>query len=283
MKRLLLVLGCCCLLLTVCQAQKKTSTAEFLPKGRFFKSLYLDPLEAQTYGSMALFWQGDERQNLIYGPFAFGFYRSIVRWPTDTGGLEFGLDLGSYTQFEFTQNNGESFRHLLNSDFKISLLVSYLYGDWAFRLRSYHISSHWGDDFIIKNNITEFTENPVNYEQTDFTVAWQKRDFRPYAGVGMVIRPKTVRRRFSAQAGSYFSKSLNLADNIRWVGGADFKIMAQNDFHTNSKLATGAEFGKRWKNPVRILLEYYTGHLPYSVFEYRYVQWVGIGLYMDPI
>ncbi|MCK4579517.1 MAG: hypothetical protein KAU50_12065 [Candidatus Marinimicrobia bacterium] len=49
----------------------------------------------------------------------------------------------------------------------------------------------------------------------------------------------------------------------------------------NIKLVLDLEVSRSRANPLRIILEYYNGHLPYSTLEHQQVRLIGMGLYFN--
>jgi hypothetical protein len=263
---------------------------DLLPKGHLFEPILLDPIEAQSY---AAFGRGLNHSFInagLYVPFAVGFQKGIVRWQnTRNKAREVSLDVAAFTQFEifYSHPDQKVRRHMLNSDYKVSLnYQGQVNEEQSFRLRFFHISSHLGDDYLLKNNYTSFFRNPVNYEQADFTYAWQKTHWRYYGGVGLGIRPRFTagqeRKRLAFQGGVLFKKPVRGKQNVKWVAGADVRLLQQTDFVPGIKVGFGAQVGDESRNPISFLFEYYAGHLPYSKFEDQYVHWLAAGFYFNP-
>ena len=256
---------------------------EFLPKGHLFDPILLDPLEAQTYGSVlpAYYTDGKKYKGSIV-PFAFGFAKPFYRRTTAPGRAEeVVLDLASFTQFEvfYSQDKGKQLRRIVNNDYKVSISYNLRRGENNYRIRVYHISSHLGDDYIFRNSITAPTPNSVNYEQLDFTYSRTVADWRLYGGLGAVLRKKEERDLLSAQLGAFYKKpSEHLA---RLVGGVDMKFWQQTDFRPGIHGGIGLEVG-RTQNNLTFLLEGYSGFRPYSQYEQQQTSWIGVGVYLNP-
>ena len=263
-------------------SQEELPPISFLPADRLFQPIIFDPTESQAYGTMAAYWEGGEYTDNVYLPFGMGFYKGFLRWNNDSPS-EIGFDFSAHTQFIWTSNDGKSERNLLNSDFKVSVMWNKRINDQhTYRLRFYHVSSHLGDDYIIRNGITAFFPNPNNYEQLDFTWSYQKNAIRWYAGLGLVVRPETIRKRFSSQFGSQIEKPLHTKWPLGITAGLDVKILEQSGFNPGIKTAFGLRIGRPDKKPLRIVAEFYRGNLPYSPYEFKRVQWLGAGLYFSP-
>ncbi|GAB3892161.1 DUF1207 domain-containing protein [Spirosoma agri] len=256
---------------------------EFLPKGHLFEPILLDPLEAQTYGSVlpAYYTDGEKYKGSIV-PFAFGFAKAFYRRTPEPGrSSEWVLDLASFTQFEAYHDNklNKARRQIMNNDYKISIIYNVRRGANNYRFRVYHISSHLGDDYIYRNNITAPTPNSVNYEQLDATYSRNVNNWRLYGGAGIVLRKSEERKLLSAQLGAFYKKPSDKA--ARLVGGADIKFWQQTGFRPGIHAGIGIELG-RTQNNLTFLLEGYSGFRPYSQYENQQVNWVGIGLYLNP-
>lgn len=256
---------------------------EFLPKGHLFDPILLDPLEAQTYGSLLPVYNTEgKRYKGSIVPFAFGFAKPLYRRTTEPGrSQEWVLDLASFTQFEAyhdaTANKAR--RRIVNTDYKVSIIYNVRRGFNAYRFRVYHLSSHLGDDYIYRNNITAPTPNSVNYELLDVTYSRLVQSWRLYGGIGFVLRKAEERKLLSAQLGVYYKKPSDRA--ARLVGGLDVKFWQQTDFRPGIHGGIGVEVG-RTQNNLTFLLEGYSGFRPYSQFENEQTSWIGLGLYLNP-
>ena len=191
------------------------------------------------------------------------------------------LDLASFTQFEAYRDVVQNIarRRIINNDYKISIIYNVQRGAGTYRFRVYHLSSHLGDDYIFRNQITVPTTNSVNYELLDVTYSRMVQNWRLYGGVGFVLRKAEERKLLSAQLGAYYKKPSERA--TRLVGGVDVKFWQQTDFRPGIHGGIGVELG-RTQNNLTFLLEGYSGFRPYSQFENQQTSWIGVGLYLNP-
>ena len=256
---------------------------EFLPKGHLFEPILLDPLEAQTYGSVLPgYWTEGKKYVGSIVPFAFGFAKPFYRRTTDAGRAEeWVLDLASFTQFEAYHDDklNKARRQIMNNDYKISIIYNIRRGINNYRIRVYHLSSHLGDDYIYRNQITAPSPNAVNYELLDFTYSRTVNNWRLYGGAGVVLRKTEERKPISAQLGAFYKKPS--AKAARLVGGVDVKFWQQTDFRPGIHGGIGIELG-RTQNNLTFLVEGYSGFRPYSQFEDQQTSWIGVGLYLNP-
>jgi len=243
----------------------------------------LDPIAAQTNGSLNAYWEDGRQKDIVWATFAFGFQRPLIKWKYASGRvLELGMEVASFTQFEFRWVDGRSQRNILNTDFKVGMPLIYHKKNWTYRLRLLHVSSHWGDDYMIRNHIDHYIPNAVNYEQLDITASYTKAFYRVYGGVGLVVRPETIRKRWDFEAGFFISKKIAGSQGMALIGGMDIKAYQQNNFNPGINMGVGLRMANRDKHPFKLILQYYHGNLPFGVYETRHVQWLGLGLYMNP-
>ncbi len=256
---------------------------EFLPKGHLFEPILLDPLEAQTYGSVfPAYWTEGEKYKGSIVPFAFGFAKPFYRHTSAPDRAEeWVLDLASFTQFEAYHDAvaNKARRRIMNTDYKISIIYNIRRGENNYRIRVYHLSSHLGDDYIFRNQITAPSPNAVNYELLDFTYSRTVNNWRLYGGAGVVLRKTEERKPLSAQFGTFYKKPSTRA--TRLVGGVDVKFWQQTNFRPGIHGGIGFELG-RTQNNLTFLLEGYSGFRPYSQYEDQQTAWIGLGLYLNP-
>ncbi|SDM79769.1 DUF1207 domain-containing protein [Siphonobacter aquaeclarae] len=257
--------------------------AEFLPKGHLFEPIVLDPLEAKTSGSIVRRSQEGVSQDGVFAPFSIGFQKGFVRWSRDEQhASELALDVVANTQFEMFHDSKENRfrRYLFNVDYRVGLLYNLKRGANSWRFRIYHLSSHLGDDYLIRQNLNYFIPNAVNYEQVDALYSHQGRAVRLYGGVGLGLRPSSERKRLYVQTGFVWKQPNR--QKARWWGGVDARMIEETEFHPGVSAAFGIELGETDRNPISLALQFFHGPLPYSVFERKINTWAGIGFYLNP-
>jgi len=256
---------------------------EFLPKDHLFAPILLDPLQSQTYGSvLPVFVSNGERYKGSIVPFAFGVQKPFFRRQTGTNrASEWALDLASFTQFEVYQDEklNKQRRQLFNTDYRVGISYHLRRGPGTWRFRAYHLSSHLGDDYIIRNQLNFRLPNAVNYELVDATYSRQVRDFRVYGGLGIGLRISEERKPVNAQAGFWYKKPTTKTAQL--VGGLDLKLWQQTNFRPGIKAGIGITAGRGPGN-LTFLLETYSGFRPYSIYETDKVFWLGFGVYLQP-
>lgn len=246
--------------------------------------IFVDPTEIQMSGSI----NGVLTSNILekqYLPFTVGVDQSIFsKQLSNEKAWEVVGEMGVFTQFEWKEVEGIQQRNLINVDYKIAFsFIKKINQKSTYRIRGFHVSSHLGDDYIIRNEIKSYTVNKVNYEQLEFAYFHNLgiNNARIVAGIGSVIRPYAKRLPFSYILGM---ENLSIPSDNKWglTGGWIIKGFQETDFNLNFKGAIGVGYKSDSKEElIRLVLEYYTGHLPYSQFEKSKIQWLGLGLYFN--
>jgi hypothetical protein len=312
--RAALLTGVLCLLSLLARSQSATDTTayprrEWFPRNHLYEPIILDPLEAQVYGSALphfsttgerivgrdlntganIFDKRDvELSQGTFVPFAFGFHKPFYRVTTAPGQAhEWGLDVASYTQFQvfsdtsaLAKNPGKLTYKIINTDYRLAFWYNLRRGRNSYRVRIYHLSSHLGDDYMVRYQLNYYTPNAVNYELLDFSAS---RDLpiglRVYGNVGVALRGQQERDRFNVQFGAYYRQPG--LKKQRLVGGFDAKFWQQTNFRPGIHAGIGYELGRSAQN-LTALLDLYYGYRPYGQYEYQTISWAGIGLYFNP-
>lgn len=262
------------------QAQEQAHfTATWLPKENLFETVIWDPLSGQTGGSLNAFWDEGAFAEKVYATFIFGMQRSFYKREYASGlKWDIGLDFGIFTQFEFKKNR----KNLLNTDFRMGIPITLMKDSWALRLNLFHLSSHFGDDYIFRNDIEDYTPASLTYEQVDLSFYHYRGTSRYYAGIGIVLRSNADRKLLSFHAGFDGRKVINQAKTISLIWGAHLNLDEQTDYKIGIKPGIGFQFGREDQKPLKLILEFYTGPALYGAYEFKSITQFGLGLYYSP-
>ena len=270
-------------LLTDAFPQEAAKKADWLPAGNLFPSLQFDFHEAQTTGALYASWSDDDWADESFANFSAGFRRNLVRLNHLRGRQsEIGLELCIYTQFVFERKEEAFLMNFFNVDFKVGAFYQYrLNKSWSFRARLYHLSTHLGDDYIIANSIDTFPDNRRVYEMVDLSAAWEKGPWMVYGNFGCIVHATYERSPLALQAGAEWSPRMKKNNWVSWLAGMDVRCEQQGNFRPCIHTGAGVVLGRPDRHPVTVMIDYYNGWLPFSLFDEVAVQWVGASMYFD--
>ena len=163
---------------------------------------------------------------------------------------------------------------MLNIDYKASSIFALSRQRHKFRLQVFHISSHLGDDFIIRNQYFEYNNKSVNYEQVDLTYLYSFDRLEIYIGLGEVFNRNAFRDRFMIQSG--FQSYFPLSDKIIFSFGTDIKKYEENDFVPDIHYGFGLTIGEADQFQFNLMVDGYFGRLPYSTLDWGKMRWLGL-------
>ncbi|MCF7825083.1 MAG: DUF1207 domain-containing protein [Candidatus Marinimicrobia bacterium] len=255
----------------------------WLPQGSFFPTRYLDPAACQQGISLFSYEVAGESQQLMYVPISLSLRQQFIRSElAGTRRWELGMEFSIFSQFSIVDAGEAYMGGLQNADYRISSIFHYQHNPHTlYRVSLFHQSSHLGDDYIIRNFIVSPTLRTQNYEQLDFTLLKRISGWNLYGTAGYNVSPNTVRKRLMLQCGGMWSHQLANHPGLAFLAGLDMKIYEHNVFIPNTRIAAGIEFARTTSTPVKLLLSYYQGHLPYSTLEYQKVRLMGLSLLFD--
>lgn len=244
-----------------------------------FRPFIADPRQV----TLGVGWRFDDEvlgKNLIpvsYGD-TFPIFRWIDIWPL-RGDLQFEIEGALWAIFDPLHESSP----LIDADYYVGFPLTYLFGDWALRLRGYHISTHIGDEYLLDH--PHFDRRNPSIEAFDFYFSNQfSKDIRLYGGIGyFACQDESFRvGPFYCQAGAevrFFQ--LGYRDYCNRLFGVpffamDFYYQTYFKHHVNSNFAIGYEWGKvsGLRRKFRIFLEYHDGYSTegqFCIFPDRYL------------
>lgn len=259
----------------------QSGSLEWFPDSPLFPLLEYDLLECQAYSGIFVLEAEQKTEPSSYIPVNLGLLKPLFQWGRKEWKMGAALGAASYTQFEIERYDERTLRGgLLNSDFKASGFLYAQKGRSHFRFQVFHISSHLGDDYMIRNQDFSRNDKSVSYEQIDLIYLHQLENLGLYLGLGEVFSPHAFRKRFMIEGG--FQGSLALGAQHQLVYGSDLKIYAENDYEPDIHAGLGILFKANSKAHLRINLDGFYGELPYSTLDYGKVFWGGLSCRITP-
>lgn len=255
------------------------STLVFFPETRIYPVVFLDPLECQIMGG-SYFLFSPENNTSLYSTVNMGFNKPVFGKKGEKISWELNFGTAIFSQFDLIkENDGTYLAGLMNNDFKLSGDLSLRLRNNLLRLRTFHISSHLGDDYLQRHNDTLTNDKTVNYEQVDLTYMRMYGNNYWYAGTGYIYTINVFRERFSLQGGGVIN--FRKAKPVSYFSGLDVKSLAENDFYPDIRTASGISINRKSEPLLRIWAEYYSGRLPYSTIDYGRVNWFGMAMVLN--
>ena len=237
--------------------------------------LEYDLLEVQPYAGIFILQAKNVDYEGAYIPVNLGFRKSFIQWEMLSMRFDLALGAASYTQFEIIRFDSNTLRGgLINTDFKASGFLFATKGNHSFRIQLFHISSHLGDDHILRNQDFELNNKTVNYEQIDFTYLYTLKQADLYVGIGQVITPNSFRKRFMVALG--FQGSYPIKPKLDLTLGSDMKLYDENDFIPDIHSGIGITFKQRDQHQLNLSVDTYYGSLPYSTLDFSQIFWIGL-------
>lgn len=246
----------------------------WFPDSTFFSSLNYDLLENNFYTGVLILEAQSIEYNGAFIPVNIGLQKTFLEWSKNNVKLQFALGAASYTQFEIIKYDSETLRGgLLNNDYKASGYLSALIGGQKLRMQLFHISSHLGDDYMLRNEHFELNDKTVNYEQLDLVYQNTFKNNEVYGGFGYVVSPNAFRKRGMMQFGFQAQKAINSFLSVAY--GTDIKLYEEHDWSPNIHTCLGVNIIKEVPQ-FNISIDTYYGKIPYSTLKMGTVIWYGI-------
>ncbi len=257
-------------------SSKRDSSVLFFSGNRLYPIVFLDPLECQVNGgSYFLFREGSNGS--LYSHTNFGITRPVITKYGDLFSWEMNFGAGTFTQFDLIRkDDGSYLAGLLNNDYKLSTDLNIQRKNHNIHLRIFHLSSHLGDDYIIRNNDSLLNDKSMNYEQIDLTYLRLRGENYWYAGIGEIYTKHVFRKRLSFQGGGLVV--FGIPKTVNPFLSVNLKMFAENDFIPDVRTATGVNVMHRTQPIMRLWFEYYSGELPYGTLHYGRVSWIGLAM-----
>lgn len=172
-------------------------------------------------------------------------------------------------------------KDLVNADYRIGLPVEYHRGPLAFKLTTFHQSSHLGDEFLLD---TPTARVNLSYEAVDLKTALELGDFRFYAGgTRLVHRDPQDLKPWGAQQGlEWLSTAKFISEALAPLIAVDVQEREQTGWRASVSLRAGVELvnPEHTRRRIQFLLEYYRGYNPNGQFYGERVDWFGGGLHV---
>lgn len=224
-----------------------------------------------------IFTNSDEKLRLDIGGSYDLFqkqYKELYKW-------SIGVDFFTFTKL---RSEGKMKFPVETTDFYFGInssnITKYENAEVESRVRVGHISTHLSDGF---SDDDKFFQSPFVYsrEFVDFTIAYRKKEFRPYLGITAVFSyiPKDVNL-IIPNLGIEFKKAITPKAEIQLA--YDFKVNGYDGKYFGMNNIVGGILFKTSENRgVLLKAEYYSGEDYYGQFYKSFTQYLSIGFQID--
>jgi hypothetical protein len=249
---------------------------QVLPGGLMYRS-YLAGTREPRLGSQLSYvthhgWVWDAAAGGRVGLLRFG--TPDDGWPE---GWQLDVEGGAFPRLDL-----ENERDLVSADFRVGLPITYRRGPWETKIGYYHLSSHLGDEYMIRYPSSVATRD--NY-------------VRETALAGLAFRPVPAVRLYG-EAGYAFSRG-GLARPWEFQFGAEYSpiepvgargapflavnshLRQENDFGGNVVAQLGWQWRGRTGQLFRVGAHYFNGKSDQYQFVNQSEEQIGLGLWYD--
>lgn len=248
-----------------------------LPLSVLYPTELANPRQVAFAG--AIRWQ-DSVGGRVSSPVTFGIQFPLYRWLnvgllSTTGDIQFEIEGAVFGIFTQSGHNNT----LVNTEYYVGLPLTYAYGNWAHRLRVYHISSHLGDEYVKTHK--NFKRLNKSFEAFDYSLSYMiTDDIRVYVGPGSIIHSDSEMRLKPL----YIQYGMDIHLNkIQWkeLYGRPFLSMHfENAQDTKWKMDATFAIGYEWGRSehlgrkVRLALQYHSGFSQDGQFSRKHNDYV---------
>lgn len=268
------------------QPQKKAETGSLsptrhkkylFPREEIFLPFLAAPKQPRFHATWQR-WKTDQGSTDI-GSVGFGENIGLIRG--EKGPKDFAWQLGIDAAVFSTFNLDTPSFDLQNSDFIVGFPLDFRQDIWSLRVRTYHQSSHLGDEFLLNlpPGTTLITEN-FSYEAVEFLASAELGHFRVYGGPSRIFHSANSLQRAIWQGGAEFRSDLLGSGTARLIAGIDFHSWEETDWDTDVSIKAGVMLPSPYfkERSVQFLIEYYKGHTPNGQFFDSDIEYVGLGV-----
>ncbi len=257
------------------EARQEPWSWHILPPGLVYRA-YLAGVKESRFASV---WSWDRHQRQLWD-ITLGGRVAIVRYGT----LDPLLPRGFEVQIEgaaFPRLNPNHNMDLDAADFRFGVPLVYSHGPWEHKFGFYHLSSHLGDELMLRDPSVE----RINYSRDVLVLALAYRwtpDLRLYAEAGWAFHLGGGSQPWEFQFGADYSPIMPSGIRPQPFFAVNGALREELNFGGNFV----AQAGIQWRTAFnggrfRFGLEYFNGGSREFEFFHRFEQQTGLGLWYD--
>ncbi len=250
-------------------------TEQLLPDGLVYRSYLAGPKESRIASN----WFNERHQGWLWDATLggrVGLYRFGSRNSYRPEGFQVDVEGAAFPRLD-----PESERDLISADFRFGFPFTYALGIFETKLAYYHLSSHLGDEFMLK-----YPHVPrINYSRDAIVLgiaAWLTEDVRVYAETGYAVYNSGGSEPWEFQLGAEYSPAYpTLAHGAPF---AAMNVLLREEVNFGGTFT--AQAGWQWRGHgsrhlLRAGVQYLAGKSPQLEFFDADERQLGLGLWYD--
>jgi hypothetical protein len=249
------------------------STAGFFPaSNQSFQPLLADPRELQL-ALRLVFPVSNKDLGAVQGEASLGAYWGLYRWawPGADASLQLSLGGGVFALFDMVRAT----RDLQVADYDADIPLDFRVGRWSSRFLVYHVSSHWGDDYVAR---TQAVVQKYAMESVKWLVSYDAGDhWRLYGGPIRIFHTlQTVPGLNALQGGMEWHSSWRARGHAQAYWAGDWQSWERVNWSSQWNTQLGLRVRNRPGDMqgLAVFLEYSAGKMPYGqFFEQQQSRW----------
>jgi hypothetical protein len=249
-------------------------TWQVLPSGIIYHS-YLAGAKEPRFASQ---WVYDRNQGALWDV-TLGARVGMLRYGTDSAlrpeGFQIDMEGAAFPRLDMEQ--GEDVKSV---DFRFGVPLTYGIGPYQTKLAYYHICSHLGDEYLLKNSDAE----RINYVRNAF--AWGNsyywtENIRLYAEAAWAFTVDGGARPWEFQFGAEYSPAKPTGKRPVPFVAVNSHLREDVNYGGNVVVQTGYQWRGETNHLFRAGMHYYAGKSDQYEFFRQYEDKIGLGLWYD--
>lgn len=254
-------------------------TWQVLPGGTLFRAYFASNRE----GRMGIHFINEDTTGLAYWDPTLGGRINLVRYGTTSRlypeGFQLDVECGAIARLTLKGD-----RDLHGTDYRFGVPITFRKNGWEFKIGYYHISSHMGDEWIVKNYVATGEVYRINYVRD--CLMWgigyrPDANWRFYIGGDYVFWRDCGAKPWQFEAGAEYSPMMLPNHRGSPFLAIHFRWSEDTDFETYSALEAGWQWKTVYQHTMRTGLYAMAGHADQYQFYDRWEKQIGLGFWYD--
>ncbi len=261
--------------ISACRPVTEKRDYHVLPDGLLWHSYLAGPQEPRI--SAILF--GDDNGGYFWDA-TLGGRIGFLRYGTENAknpkGWQWDLEGAAITRLNLLESEDVE-----SVDYRFGTQMTWAEGSWATKFGYFHLSSHVGDEYMIRNP----TYERINYVTEALVLAVSNRPVEPvrvYGEISYAVKQSDGALRWQYQAGTEWTPPPPRPGKIAPFAAVNLGFRESTDYHMATTIQTGWGYqGPKSDRRLRFGLQY--GHGPTSQFQFFTLreEYLGWGIWFD--